>query len=161
LLALQPRPDAVFCFNDPAAIGAMEAILDAGLRIPEDIALVGCGNLTWSGYLRVPLTSVDQSSYKLGEEAAKLALTLSKAKKETNPRLKSILITPKLVMRQSSAPRAASGRAIVFRLRTQEERGQRKPSRWLSLNPGYCFVAIPSMMVNQSLPSGDIPNLKV
>jgi LacI family transcriptional regulator len=38
LLLLKPRPDAVFCYNDPAAIGAMNAILNAGLRVPEDIA---------------------------------------------------------------------------------------------------------------------------
>ena len=39
LLQLKPRPDAVFCFNDPAAVGAMNAILAAGLRIPEDVRL--------------------------------------------------------------------------------------------------------------------------
>ncbi len=41
LLRLEPRPDAVFCFSDPAAVGAMQAIPEAGLRIPQDIALVG------------------------------------------------------------------------------------------------------------------------
>jgi LacI family transcriptional regulator len=100
LLRLNPRPDAVFCFNDPAAVGAMRAILEAGLRIPQDIALVGCGNLPYSEYLRVPLTSVDQSSYRLGEEAAKLALNIRRAKKVVRPQ--SVLIAPKLVVRQST-----------------------------------------------------------
>src|SRR5262249_12273724 len=45
LLALPERPDGIFCFNDPIAIGAMNAILGKGLRIPEDIALIGSGNL--------------------------------------------------------------------------------------------------------------------
>src|SRR6476660_7504844 len=45
LLSLKPRPDGVFCFNDPLAMGAMNYALDQGLRIPEDIAIVGCGNL--------------------------------------------------------------------------------------------------------------------
>lgn len=100
LLMVHPRPDAVFCYNDPAAVGAMEAILHAGLRIPEDIALVGCGNLPYSGYLRVPLTSVDQGSHRLGEETARLALGLLKAKKTARP--KSVLVPPKLIVRQST-----------------------------------------------------------
>src|SRR5262245_58879996 len=44
LLSLKPLPDAVFCHNDPTALGAMKAILGAGLKIPEDIAIIGCGN---------------------------------------------------------------------------------------------------------------------
>ena len=103
LLRLDPRPDAVFCFNDPAAVGAMQAILEAGLRIPQDIALVGCGNLPYSQYLRVPLTSVDQNSYKLGEEAAKLALGIRRTKKAG--RSQSILLAPKLVVRESTVNR--------------------------------------------------------
>ena len=67
LLKLKPRPDAVFCFNDPAAVGAMNAILAAGLRIPEDIAIIGAGNIRYSGSLRVPLSSVEVFSHQLGE----------------------------------------------------------------------------------------------
>ena len=42
LLGLDPRPDGVFCYNDPIAIGVIDAILDAGLRVPQDIAVIGC-----------------------------------------------------------------------------------------------------------------------
>ena len=45
LLAEEVRPDGIFCFNDPSALGAMRAILDAGLRIPQDVAVIGCGNI--------------------------------------------------------------------------------------------------------------------
>jgi LacI family transcriptional regulator len=62
LLALKCRPDAVFCYNDLTAIGAMQAALDAGLRIPEDIAFIGCGNFRYADYLRVPLSSIDHRS---------------------------------------------------------------------------------------------------
>src|SRR5580698_10052864 len=48
LLTLETRPDAVFCYNDLSAIGAMKAAMNAGLRIPEDIAFVGCGNLRYA-----------------------------------------------------------------------------------------------------------------
>ena len=100
LLRLNPRPDGVFCCNDPIAMGAMRAILEAGLRIPEDIALVGCGNLYYADFLRVPLTSVDQDSNGLGVNAAKLALSLAKQKGYAP--LKSVLLQAKLVVRAST-----------------------------------------------------------
>lgn len=98
LLQLDPRPDAVFCHNDPAAIGAMNAILDHGLRIPEDIALIGCGNLRYSASLRVPLSTIEVSAQSLGEHAAKMVL------RQINERIdpKSVLIAPRLVQRAST-----------------------------------------------------------
>ncbi len=100
LLALKARPDGIFCFNDPVAMGAMRAILDAGLRVPEDIKVVGCGNVLYSEFLRVPLTSVDQDSSAIGESAAKLALSLVGAKGIVRPRTK--LVTPRLIVRAST-----------------------------------------------------------
>ena len=72
LLQLDQRPDGIFCFNDPVAIGAMKAILEKGLRIPEDIALIGSGNLHFDNLLRVPLSTIDQCSEMIGETAARL-----------------------------------------------------------------------------------------
>jgi len=72
LLALNPKPDGVFCYNDPLAIGAMDTILAAGLSIPGDIAIIGCGNLHYDDALRVPLSSVDQQNAQVGEAAGKL-----------------------------------------------------------------------------------------
>lgn len=99
LLALNPRPDGVFCYNDPTALGAMKAIIEAGLDIPNDIALVGCGNVTYADLLRIPLTSIDQQSDAIGERAAKLALSLL----DQHPsRPKQILLEPKLIERAST-----------------------------------------------------------
>jgi LacI family transcriptional regulator len=100
LLALDEPPDAVFCFNDPSALNAMKAVLDAGLRIPEDVAIVGSGNIRHADFLRVPLTTIDQNSIAMGERAAKLALSLIEAK--TPQRARTILLEPRLVMRPSS-----------------------------------------------------------
>lgn len=100
LLKLDPRPDGIFCFNDPVAIGVMKAILEAGIRIPEDIALVGCGNLHFDSALRVPLTSIDQRSEMIGQRAARLALSLVEAEPPLRP--KTILLEPKLVIREST-----------------------------------------------------------
>jgi LacI family transcriptional regulator len=100
LLTLTPRPDGVFCYNDPVAIGAIHTILDAGLRVPEDIAVIGSGNLHYDTELRVPLSSIDQQADLIGERAARLTLSLLKSK--TPPRNKSIIIQPKLVVRAST-----------------------------------------------------------
>jgi LacI family transcriptional regulator len=100
LLHLPSGPDGVFCHNDPMAMGAMEAILDAKLRIPEDVALIGAGNVRYASVLRVPLSSIDQNSGELGARAAELALTLVQSKGTVRP--KQILLQPKLMARQSS-----------------------------------------------------------
>lgn len=103
LLSLRKRPDGIFCFNDPVALGAMRAILEAGLRIPEDIAVVGCGNLSYSDFLRVPLSSVDQGSARIGKAAAIMALKL--AQNRVKPAAKTELIEPVIVVRASSLRR--------------------------------------------------------
>ena len=99
LLESGAKPDAVFCHNDPTAMGAMQAIFDAGLRVPQDVAVAGCGNVRYAKCLRVPLTSVDQNCRGIGEEAGPLALTLA-----SNParRPRTVLMEPKLVIRESS-----------------------------------------------------------
>lgn len=104
LLKRRLRPDAVFCYNDMTAIGAMSATLEAGLSIPNDIAFIGCGNVRYSDYLRIPLSSVDQSTARLGEEAGKLALELVKNGSVLRPR--HIRLEPRLIVRASSAASA-------------------------------------------------------
>src|SRR5258708_13647125 len=95
LLKLPSRPDAVFCYNDLTAIGAIDATLQAGLRVPEDIAFIGCGNLRYANYLRVPLSSIDHGTTELGRLAGEFALELS-PQPEQPP--KSILIPSPLLL---------------------------------------------------------------
>lgn len=106
LLSRTLRPDGVFCFNDPLAIGAMKAIHTAGLRIPEDIAIIGCGNLHYDDSLRVALSSIDQHSRMLGEQAGQLVLSLIDAKEKD--RARAHVLEPALVVRASTQrnPRA-------------------------------------------------------
>jgi LacI family transcriptional regulator len=103
LLSLTPRPDAVFCYNDSTAWGAITAILEAGLRIPEDIAIVGCGNNLYNSLMKVPLTSIDQNTAGLGSAAADLliqAIEDSPQKKESLA--SAVLVKPALVVREST-----------------------------------------------------------
>src|SRR5690349_3536861 len=100
LLALQPRPDDIFGYNDPTAAGAMKAILEAGIRIPEEIKVMGVGNVHYSDLLRVPLSTIDQSSTAIGEQAADI-LVKSIVGKKRKP-AKPVLIDPVLVAREST-----------------------------------------------------------
>ena len=100
LLECGNLPDGIFCFNDPVALGTMRAILDSGLRIPEDIAVIGCGNLSYSDFLRVPLSTIDQDSEEIGKRAATLALMLAKSKSPIRPHEE--LISPHVIARASS-----------------------------------------------------------
>ena len=105
LLKLNPKPDAIFCFNDPLAMAVMNCVLDHGLRIPEDIAVIGCGNLHYDNSLRVPLSSVGQHSRRIGEEAGRLTLKLLNAK--VPPKPEKVILRPELVVRASTARRSA------------------------------------------------------
>jgi len=100
LLQLNPPPDGVFCYNDPVAAGAIKAVLEAGLNVPQDIAIVGAGNVHYSDLLRVPLSTIDQSSSLIGETAAELLAACMEAKEPIPAR--RILIEPKLIARESS-----------------------------------------------------------
>src|SRR5947208_12993219 len=99
------RPDGVVCFKDAGAAGALNAILDAGLKIPEDIAVIGVGNVHYSDQLRIPLSTVDQGSALVGRNAAELLLRLIEKRGE-KPR--TILLPPRLIVRDSTLRNGAS-----------------------------------------------------
>ena len=103
VLALRPRPDALFCFNDSLAVGAMMKAFEAGLRIPKDIALIGCGNFHYGSQLRVPLSTIDQRARETGERTAKLIAAMLKRPHSSRPRIR--ILEPELIVRASSQSR--------------------------------------------------------
>ena len=100
LLNLRYRPDGVFCFNDPVAVGALRAILEAKLRVPQDIAVIGAGNIHYSDLLRIPLSTVDQGSSVIGETAGRILVECMSGKVQPPP--ERVLLTPRLIVRESS-----------------------------------------------------------
>lgn len=110
LLKRIPALDGVFAYNDPLAIGAVAEILEAGYRIPEDIAVIGCGNLHYDAALRIPLSSVDQKSETIGQRTAEILMGILESKIRPQPR--SIILEPALAIRASSikVPVPRSGR---------------------------------------------------
>jgi LacI family transcriptional regulator len=101
LLSLRPRIDAVFAANDPAAIGAMKAVWEAGLKVPDDIAVVGAGDIALGDLLRVPLTTVSWSRAELGRQAAELLLDPLDREEGDDVPIRRVLIPPHLVVRES------------------------------------------------------------
>ena len=123
LLKVSPRVDGIFCFNDQLAVGAMEAALAAGLRIPKDLALVGCGNHPFGVGLRLPLSTIDQDTRKLGEKSAKVLLSMLDKSGEKQPR--RIVLKPQLIVRATSG-REARG---LTRSKANDVAAKRRPAR--------------------------------
>ena len=91
---------AIIAANDFIAMGAMEAIFDAKLSIPEDISLIGYDNLKITSILKVPLTTIDQPKLSFGKlSAERLIEMISDPKKAEVPQ--KLVIKPKLVQRAS------------------------------------------------------------
>jgi DNA-binding LacI/PurR family transcriptional regulator len=101
LLSRKAGLTAVFCNNDQLAFGAMRAILDEGLRIPEDVAVVGFDNITLSAYAPVPLTTVQQPVEEIARLATDLLFQQIDGTKEAVAR-QTISVKPSLIVRQSS-----------------------------------------------------------
>jgi len=94
------RPDAVFAANDLVAIGLLQSLLQAGLRVPEDVALIGYDDIVFASAAVVPLSSVRQPSHEIGSTAMDLLLQLTG---EPDAPPVHVEFQPALVARESSA----------------------------------------------------------
>jgi DNA-binding LacI/PurR family transcriptional regulator len=103
LLALNEIPDAVFAVSDSVAIGAMHAIKEAGINIPEQISVVGFDDILYSSYFKPSLTTVWQPVYEMGMLSARiLAKRIDETDENFKPRIETLF--PELVIRGSSRP---------------------------------------------------------
>ena len=103
LLDAPRRPTAVLAVNDLAAVGAMDAVEAAGLRVPADLSIVGYDNSALAGLRHVALTTVDQPRVEMGERAADLLLR--RVDGHGGP-ARHVLLAPRLVVRATTAPPA-------------------------------------------------------
>ncbi len=97
-LAPEKRPRAVVAINDPAAFGAMKAIAERGLRVPEDIAIVGFSDDIRSELMPTPLTTIRQPAYDVGRRAAQQLF--AEIERTSNP-VDQITVKAELVIRRS------------------------------------------------------------
>jgi LacI family transcriptional regulator len=107
-LPLTRRPTAIFCANDLVALGVLQALTAHGLRVPDDIALVGYDDIEFAAGAAVPLSSVRQPREQLGRTAAQLLLEESTDGEHHEHR--HVVFQPELAVRQSSAKKRRSSR---------------------------------------------------
>jgi LacI family transcriptional regulator len=101
LLASPTRPTAIFATTDWMALGAIEAVLEAGLSVPQDISVIGLDDIQVSAHLRPPLTTIAVPKAQLAKEATELLLRQINGD-DSLPA--SRVVEPYLVLRQSTAP---------------------------------------------------------
>jgi len=95
---------AIFCFNDISAIGVIRAVHDAGLRVPQDVSVVGFDDIISAAYQKPSITTVRQPLREMGSEGAQVLLDLI-----ANPRKEApseIVIQPELIVRESTGAAA-------------------------------------------------------
>ncbi|HSM43984.1 MAG TPA: substrate-binding domain-containing protein, partial [Acidimicrobiia bacterium] len=96
--------DALFCGNDNTARGAYEALAEAGVSVPDDVAVAGFDDLDFAAELEPPLTTVRQGVGEIGHEAARTLLSLLESP-DSGPR--RVLLPTELVVRGSTAAGAS------------------------------------------------------
>ncbi len=101
LLEIGKQPDAIFGVNDPVIVGAYIKIKEKGLRIPEDIALVGFSDAPITMYLDPPITTVDQPGYEMGHKAVQILLEQIKNPLESYE-AKTEIVETELIIRGST-----------------------------------------------------------
>ncbi len=99
-LPARERPTAVFCANDLTALGVLQQLMHLGIRVPDDVAIVGYDDIDFAAAAAVPLTSVRQPAQQLGRTAAELLL--DEAQRTPGHVHQQVQFMPELVVRDSS-----------------------------------------------------------
>ncbi|BCV22311.1 LacI family DNA-binding transcriptional regulator [Moorella sp. Hama-1] len=102
------QPDAVFAASDPKALGAIKALKEKGLRVPQDIAVMGYDNLDMSELMDPPLTTMAQPFYEVGQRAVERLIRLINSKRKSRPTVERL--PSQLLVRASVGYGPAGGR---------------------------------------------------
>ena len=98
LMQAEQPPEAIFVCNNLMTLGALRALHELGVSIPDEVALIGFDDMPWAGDLNPPLTAVAQPGYELGQQAVELLLNRL-AQPEAPYR--TVIMQPRLIVRQS------------------------------------------------------------
>ncbi len=96
MLRLEKNPTAVFCVSDEMAVGALDCVLDKGLKIPDDISLIGFDDIELSQVVRPKLTTIHQPIHEIGREAARLLIDIIETKGKASGRKKTYEISEEI-----------------------------------------------------------------
>ncbi|PKP61636.1 LacI family transcriptional regulator [Candidatus Atribacteria bacterium HGW-Atribacteria-1] len=99
ILKSRDKPDAIFSYNDIHAIGAIRAIIDQGLKVPQDISIIGCDNIPVAQFLTPSLTTMEYPTKELGTEACRLLMERIKNPDKKGER---VVLGSRLIIREST-----------------------------------------------------------
>ena len=105
LLSHPSPPTGVFCYNDMTAIGALRAAQQAGVRVPDELSIIGYDDVAYACYVTPPLTTVKQPKHEMGCQATEMALALL----EGGDAVQNLLVPGELVVRESCGPPRQTG----------------------------------------------------
>ncbi len=94
--------DAVFAAEDYTAMGVLEALQNAGIKVPDEVGVIGFANESFTSLVNPSLSTIDQQNAKMGEEIAKLFLSKTKSKSFYKSKPEKIILEPLLIARKSS-----------------------------------------------------------
>ena len=110
MLARKQPFTALFAYNDISAIGAILAFNEHGLRVPDDVSVIGFDDIQTAAYMNPPLTTVRQPLKEMGEMAARTLLDRIEGRLKDIP---EIAIEPELVVRRSTARRGDASKSLA------------------------------------------------
>jgi LacI family transcriptional regulator len=103
ILAALPLPDAIFCANDATALGVMNYLFKQGVKVPEEVSILGYDNVSYAESALVPLTTVSQTPYQLGfTMGAQMIAEIESSEGHVH---QHVIFQPKIVKRASVAPK--------------------------------------------------------
>jgi LacI family transcriptional regulator/LacI family repressor for deo operon, udp, cdd, tsx, nupC, and nupG len=102
LTALAESPTAVLCYNDMTAIGILHAAGQAGLGVPQDLAVVGFDDIPFASYVRPPLTTIAQPKLEMGKRATEMVLDLLSRGGPAGGAVSNVVVQGTLIVRESS-----------------------------------------------------------
>ncbi len=101
ILVHRQLPLGVFLFSDYVAIGALKAVREENLKVPQEVSIVGYDDIDFVSYLDVPLTTVHQPKYSIGNKGMKILIKIIEGKLSDQEEPQCVLLQPELVIRKS------------------------------------------------------------
>jgi len=103
LLEVNPRPTAIFCYSDLLAIGVLHSLHDAGVKVPEEMSIVGCDDSDMAARAEIPLTTMRLAKEDMGRQAVRMLVEKINAEGADKEKIRHIVLPAELVMRESTA----------------------------------------------------------
>ncbi|MFH0796299.1 MAG: LacI family DNA-binding transcriptional regulator [Candidatus Omnitrophota bacterium] len=102
LISLQNKPTAIVAWNDLLAINILKSLEEKGLKVPEDMSIVGYDNIDFLSLFHIPLTTISQPNYEIGRKSAEILL--ERIKRGEDGPVQKVIFKPELVVRKSTSP---------------------------------------------------------